>query len=736
MSSRTGSAALLLAGALAMVVAGYTMIMTTFMVYDDEGFVLMSLRQFLSGQLLYNEVFTQYGPAPYFYHWILTLGGSIELTHFFGRLLTLIHWLICAGAGGWMASRLVTDNRALVGAAAGLLTFNALWQMIAEPTHPGSFIAATIAIGSALGVVALERARPLLMAGVIGLVGAILCLTKINVGLFFVAGAGAFALIHTDLPESWRRSARILAGMGMTLSPWLLMAGNLDDSRMLWFAAKASAAGFGLWWIVTAVSTSSVMSIRQWGIALLAFAGGLGVIVAFIVFRGTSIGELVSAVAIEPLRQPGNFTVPPRSSFHSLIFSALTTGAVIWAGLDIRNRGELSRRCWGVIVVARSASVIGLMIFALRWPSPWGAFTLLDYALPLLPLWLIPRNRDAGSRFSIETWLAFIAVFQALHAYPVAGSQIGWGCYLIIPLFVAGAARSLQATESTQFRYQNTVAAATLAVAGLLGTLSMVQTGWARYQSSRPLPFAGTTDLRLDDRTRAALTSLVQNISVHGDLLFSRQGMYSFNIWSETPTPTSRNATHWFWLLDQSEQQAVIDALQDEPRAVFVVNEPLDTLLNDLNVPVEGPLQAFVQSSFVEAFRLGGYSFRTYPDRDMAHLGLAEVFVSTESGQSAVKLRATSLLAEPPAAVELVAINHDGSFGEILSSQAEGHLTAIRRDGILMSERLKWEDWPNRQGLYQIDIFSESSPDPRAYKRNALIIKNATGEVIAEALFD
>jgi hypothetical protein len=48
--------------------AGYWLLFTTFMVYDDEGYVLISLKHFSEHGGLYHHVYTQYGPFPYLFY--------------------------------------------------------------------------------------------------------------------------------------------------------------------------------------------------------------------------------------------------------------------------------------------------------------------------------------------------------------------------------------------------------------------------------------------------------------------------------------------------------------------------------------------------------------------------------------------------------------------------------------------------------------------------------------------
>ncbi|HLY39018.1 MAG TPA: hypothetical protein VKU61_13330, partial [Candidatus Binatia bacterium] len=89
---------LLTAGVTA-VIAFYAMF-SGFAPCDDEGFLLISLREYARGGILYDEVFSQYGPA---YHQLLAgvfriLG--LEFTHLAGRGFTLVVWVSVAGLCG------------------------------------------------------------------------------------------------------------------------------------------------------------------------------------------------------------------------------------------------------------------------------------------------------------------------------------------------------------------------------------------------------------------------------------------------------------------------------------------------------------------------------------------------------------------------------------------------------------------------------------------------------------
>ncbi|TMA76925.1 MAG: hypothetical protein E6J72_16525, partial [Deltaproteobacteria bacterium] len=84
-------------GALAVAIAtagtavlGYFSIFSIFIPWDDEGYMLVSLRAYTAGGVLYRDVFTQYGP---FYYELVgnvlrTIGHPVTMDD--GRLFTLV----------------------------------------------------------------------------------------------------------------------------------------------------------------------------------------------------------------------------------------------------------------------------------------------------------------------------------------------------------------------------------------------------------------------------------------------------------------------------------------------------------------------------------------------------------------------------------------------------------------------------------------------------------------------
>lgn len=741
MNWRTAQLLAITAGIAGLLLTAYLMIMTTLMVYDDEGFVLITLRNFLTGQPLYDVVFSQYGPAPYLYHWLLTLGGTLELTHMFGRLITMIHWVVCAISVGWITSQLADRHRFATGVFGTLCSFNLLWQMIAEPSHPGSMIAALLAVTAAVSVKSLQEKSYSRFAAMLGLAGSILVLTKVNVGGFFITGVGAFALIFTAWAKPWEKLARGFTLVGISLLPWLLMMGNLDDFDFLGFTLKASLAGAGVWWLLPRSGPSLHVPPKTWLHTVAWFVAGLLLIGGFIMMKGTSFSELIAAVIIDPLRQPGHFTVPPQNSFHSGITAIFSFTIVAWAGWSRDRNPTQYSRVLAIAAFSRFTLLVVFIWFAFQRPSPWGVFTYLDYVLPLLPLWLVRKNDGEASQTLIAGLLSFLCLTQVLHAYPVAGSQIGWGCFLSITIIAPGVQRDLYNLFQNKFRPLAIIGGACALIVAGMGTLSLGQAGWHRYNTSSPFPFAGAGDIRIDDHTRISITSLVQNAMVHSDVLFTRQGMYSYNIWSGVPTPTAKNATHWFWLLDEQEQQEIINRLVDADRSAVIVNKPLDAFLARIDIQPSGPLQELIENDYQTAFNILGFDFRVPVGHEIAKLGMVLVYLEeteeTEGDPTTPwTIMLNVLIQGTPAVLEIIDFDQEGNAYPSDLGLTDIQITPARRDGALMTEGKPFGRGQNLEGIFNLTARSDQPAENWSFWNKGLVIKDADGHVLAEALFE
>lgn len=595
----------LLVLAACLTVAGWLLMGTNFMIHDDEGYVLLGLRDFSAHGRLYDGVFTQYGPVPFLYYDRLHRLLDWPITNLFGRTVTLFHWVGAAFAAGLVAWRL--SGRYWTALFTCVAAFGYLWQMTWEPPHPGGLIALITAATLAGTVESLWRGRTGLAALLLGLAGAALLLTKINVGLLWLCSAGAFLLLHTDAGLLRRRGAW-LAAAGLTALPFILMRPLLDEAWVLKLAVVFALSGLAVC-ALARPGTTPVMRPRDWLAGAGGFAGLATVIMAAILMQGTSARGLLQGVLLDPLRHPVNFHFGflwPASAWMLLAVALIVTA--LWFRLPAR-RTQLA----DAVAVLRLVALGCFVWHAETWLTIRGVGHMISLLLPLTPLFLLPLGEApaGGRRRPAAALVALIGLGQVLHAYPVAGTQMAWGSFLLLPLMAGGLADAAAhlACRIRRPWFVPAVAAVALAAAGWQAKLLFGQ-GWGRWNTSDPLGLPGAESVRPPENVRYALRILTANAALHADMLFSRPGMFSFNLWTGLPTPTGRNATHWFWLLNEAEQQAIIDRLEAEPRSAVISSRPLiDFLDGRLNMTITGPLNDFIRTHYRPLFTVTGYDF-------------------------------------------------------------------------------------------------------------------------------
>ncbi len=203
----------------------------------DEGYLTMTVRSFLDGHRLYDQVYTQYGPFYYLYKAALHRLSGLPATHDVVRLTTVGAWLLATLFCSLFSYRVTRSL--LVAAATFLFTFRSLWMLIGEPGHPQELCVLLLAGGVYLSSFAGADGRMRFVLPGLGAVAAALVLTKINCGLYFgMALAGAmvsFAESH------WlRRAAGSLLVAVAIFLPVGLMWSHFDKGYVQVYATVAA----------------------------------------------------------------------------------------------------------------------------------------------------------------------------------------------------------------------------------------------------------------------------------------------------------------------------------------------------------------------------------------------------------------------------------------------------------------------------------------------------------------
>lgn len=720
-----------------LVAAAAMMMFSAFMFYDDEGYVLISLRNFAENGRLYGEVYSQYGPFPYVLYYLLHLAG-FPFTHTAGRLLTLAAWsgsAVAAASLVWRGTRSQAARLAVLAA-----TFVYLWIMVSEPTHPGGLIAIVTAVMAYWGHRGISGDRTRSWARLAGAGAAVLLLTKINVGGFAALSAVAWFLIHHENAAIRRHSPAVLAA-GVLALPFALMRPLLAADWVQTYAILFACSGIAA---VGAVSLAgSPRTNSRTLLTGVTWAAGAGAAVLAVVFaRGTTVADVLEGVLLRPIRHPVHFNLsfPWPAGVRETAVASLGLFTAAWVA---RRRG--SARVDDFVAILRVVAALSLAVLIARFPLSSPDNPLLAFGMPWLWLFLWPLAGEDATRVAARSWVGLLFLGQCLHAFPVRGSQTAWGTFLAIPVVALGAwpaAQWLAARYPRSFLRNRMVAVtAQIAVLGFAVTASrgLIEVG-NRYYEGRDLRLPGAERLRLPESASALFQLLTVNAAAHGDVLFSLPGMFSFNLWSGVPTPTLANVTHWFSLLETEQQLAAIRSLEAHPRACLIVHREHVAFITKLGFAPAGQLNDYLRDHFTPAFTLDDFEFCVRKDRKILPLLLGEMFIRPKESAADPALSKDTLLKMavllPPGAqvetVELVLINAPQIPPLLLSKlNARVEITPVNLSGdaIGAPESPPWPFSLNTPAI--VSVYFDRKDFPFVPKQTLAVLRDGKGTELA-----
>jgi hypothetical protein len=586
---------------------GYLWMFTGFRPYDDEGFMLGSLRSYISGQALYDKIVVQYGP---FYFEVFRVLGAlgVPFDNDSGRLVTLAVWLAIALLAG-VAVFTFSRNLAL-GLSTQLITFGTLVTLTNEPMHPGGLVILVVAGILSVALFSSGQRSAQLPFFAMGALAAAALLTKINVGAF-AAISIAFACVLTFPMLAFSRPVRLVAAAGFVSVPFLLMRTDLAQDWVQRYAIDVSLSALAL---VVVSSTSRPDPTLRPPALLWLFAGGAAltlVVVAVALFSGTSVAGLLHGIILNPLQQAGAFELPLRLPSSTIEWNLVGLGgALIWTlyRLVVR-RPEVAIE--GGVRVLVGAFIWLTLLGGLHIP---GLFDLSALNQPLLlPLslaWVVAAPRGNADGFAnldfARALVPALAILQSLHAFPVAGSQQAFSAVFLVPVGAICIGDGLIQLGLAQVRRQ-LAGALLLAAIGVSWLPATWQQTRAAYASGVPLGLPGASRVRVPADQALLLRQVTQTLQQKCDTFISLPGLDSFYIFGQFQPPAP--PTRWMWLAnDAPQERAVVDASSRINRLCVIENEGLINLWLQGRQPPSGPLPDYIQSGFVPADSIGPYT--------------------------------------------------------------------------------------------------------------------------------
>lgn len=585
-----------------------------FSVYDDEGWMMIVLRHFLDGGVMYDRIPNVYGPFYYLVYGITYGPLGVPLTTDAVRFVTMAHWIgsvaLCC-----LCVWLLTRQASMVGLTFLGVLFH-LTAMRHEPVHPQelcTFLFAGFAASSA-------SARPERSMFPLALGAAIatsLTFIKINVGVLAVLAWLMSVLFVFDRGKPWRVARWCIAAAAVTL-PVLLTSGNLQDR------ATARLAGTMVLSVVCLLISQRHREFERtpprWWIVVLALVLPGLLSCAFVCARGTTPHGLWEGLVLRAMRFTGRFLMPLQNG-QDAWRAVWVAPLLLWTATTLRSAEHPRLKSLQTLLIVGLKMLFGGIVFATALEAQrsghWldGNGLLIFYATPFLGLTLLPPfavpHRSPLARIS----LCWFTLLEVLIIYPVAGTQSTTGSFLFLPIAAICLGDGL-AWLRVRFQAGSLASMAQRAWTPLLLTTVVVvllhQVGKAerRHASRVVLDLPGAQRLRLEEHQVGVYRWLATNLTLQSDTFLANIGLNSLYFWTGKPTPSDVTLSTVVQLFSDSLQHDLMMALGSHERGFFVYHEPLfGQFTRDNRSTMEPRLirdmrQAYVDRGAVNGFHL------------------------------------------------------------------------------------------------------------------------------------
>jgi hypothetical protein len=574
---------------------------SVFRTYDDEGTLMLLVRHVLDGHRLYDDVLSAYGPVYYLYEVFLHGMLRLPLTHDVTRMAAIAHLTLTAVLSA--AIVFAVSRRLWLAALAHVLVVFELEFLLSEPGHPQELVVLLVALVVLL--LALEDARSRLVLPAVGVIVAAIVLVKVNVGALTAISTSA-ALIAMARPSRTVTALRATSTALVIVLPWLLMWSDLDaGARTLAYLMSTAAAGVAL---VSLLGPSGerpvgdLVAVAGWGVV------GLVGLVGAIVLRGTSVVALAYSLVVLPQR----FTATARYALWLYPWTPAACAVALLLAALCRLGGRQRLRAGApaaLVALARFAFAYLVVTNVLRFDPTFLMSGLDPFAwLVLLPVHGIPPEEE---HHAARLALVWTAVLQPLQTYPIAGTHLFVGHFLLAVCGVLALGDGLAWVRAIVpgARHRLPRALATTAALAMLAHVGYGQLAGARrrYAELAPLSFAGAERIRVDASEQHALHTLVDALEENCDTFLAYPGFNSLYFWTGMRPPTLDVMSHMVELFPEERREAMIRALAAEPRGCVILYPSLWP-----------PNRAFlerIRRDFVVHSRPAGYTLLVRKDR-------------------------------------------------------------------------------------------------------------------------
>jgi hypothetical protein len=585
--------------------------------WDDEGTMMISVRFYLAGFRLYDEVFSAYGPVNYFYNQLIRSFFGVALDHDAVRMTSVVLMVACSFLSAWIVLRLTES--VLAASVAQLLTFRLLGFFNNEPGVPQE-LAILLLIGLIAGSLLTSRDRRSWVAMIlVGAMTAGLVLIKINIGIFVIL-AVALAIRSRSPVTVPMRIAGIAAAAAALILPLALMLNHSEDNlaRVYCLVVTISIANLVVGLLDPGKTFS--LSVRHCWIALASFVVVVATVWLVMLAQGVSVyGFLYSNVLIHL-----KMNILSRSWYFPLqlnwVWVPWACGGFLAAIFVTRRGSHQTGTAYQLLACIKLIfGAVALFFAALRPQSSALVGFLSPYAwLVLFPLSEEVRRHENFSR----SLLAATAVLQTLYAYPIAGSQASFIQVLMVVVAAVCAGDFHRAWNMHRVPAAFHPLIRTAAIAMLLSVvLVYVGFAWEKYRAYEkdvPLALPGAERIHLPRQQAQTYHWLTKILKSHCDVFIGMPDLPSLYFWTEIPPATMVNMGNWMLSLNYEQQKDIIVALSKHPDACVVYNPNLFAFW--IRSPIDTdklPLVHYIRENFKSVAVHDNYFFMVRKERNL-----------------------------------------------------------------------------------------------------------------------
>ncbi len=607
----------------------YFLIFSEFAPYDDEGTLLVTVNSFVHGDALYRDIWSVYGP---FYYELF--GGFFKLfglsvTTEASRTIVLLVWVAASLLFGVAAQRLT--DRLAIGLTTTTAAFAALTVLANEPMHPEGLCSLLLA-GFVFCAVAGLRERVGWSGIACGALLAALLLTKVNLGIFAIAGtvlAGALTIgpLYRIRPLRW---LIILAFLAMPL----VILGS--DLKLFWVRELGLLEALAAISVLVAARTVSPARggadaegdarMLRWAIgAVLGFLAAFVLIVVIVLITGPSVSDVYRGVVTDALEihnvLTSQFPFPSGSAIDWAIGAIVVAALASWVRLTRPGSRPviwtgLGRALVGLIILCSVAHITPLALPPAA-ENPIVRPMLLVWVAVIPPLGVVETSYK---RF-LRVLLPLVAIAETLQVYPVPGSQVGIASVTFVivgALCLGDALADLRAWSEARggLAVPNlgaAVAVLAIAVPAMFALNSIVLPGLSNavtYHEEPKLGLPGTGPMRLPAPQVEEYVGLVDALHEHKCSTFiGWPAVNSLYLWSglEPPRPAVPNG--WFYAATEAQQELAVAELKAAERPCAIVDEELANFYLKGEPAPATSLVEYVQKNFEPVATIGASQF-------------------------------------------------------------------------------------------------------------------------------